>query len=145
MSDSSPQRPAGDRRSSRAAERCAASFPDRGGPAALFAGRPYDRARHLPRLIALWPAEVDDTTPSGTLRIIRRLQRALRAERARCRAGHWSYDLNRHAELVHAYRAELRRFRETAAKGRVEKAGPQAAARRGRAAASRLASGAIVS
>jgi hypothetical protein len=34
------------------------------------------------------------------------LSRALRAARRRGRAGHWTYDLNRHIGLVQAFRAE---------------------------------------
>ena len=38
--------------------------------------------------------------------ILTRLARALRAERNRGRAGHWTYDLNRHIALKQAYAAE---------------------------------------
>jgi hypothetical protein len=42
--------------------------------------------------------------------IVARLARALRAERQRGRAGHWSYDLNRHIALAQALDAERRRL-----------------------------------
>ena len=69
--------------------------------------RLYLRKRDLPRLIALWPRELADPTPQGSLVILRKLCRALRAERRRGLAGHWSYDLNRHLGLWSAYKAEL--------------------------------------
>lgn len=68
----------------------------------------YVRARHLPRLIALWPEDLADESEVGSERILERLRRALRAERRRGRSGHWSYDLNRHLGLIRAYKAELR-------------------------------------
>jgi hypothetical protein len=41
------------------------------------------------------------------LRILARLRKALRAERRRGLAGHWTYDLARHVELLRVYRLEL--------------------------------------
>jgi len=38
--------------------------------------------------------------------VLAKLRRALRAERRRGLAGHWSYDLNRHVGLLSAYRGE---------------------------------------
>lgn len=67
----------------------------------------YLRARDLPCLIALWPHELADLSAEGGLRILSKLKRALRAERRRALAGHWSYDLNRHLGLMSAYKAEL--------------------------------------
>lgn len=69
----------------------------------------YDRARHLPRLIPVGPADVADDSPGGRRAILARLARALRAERNRGRAGHWTYDLNRHVGLAQAYAAERAR------------------------------------
>lgn len=66
----------------------------------------YRRERHLPALIACWPEEIRDASLAGAENIIRKLQRALRAERRRGRAGHWVYDLNRHVSLVAALKAE---------------------------------------
>lgn len=68
--------------------------------------RRYDRARDLPRLLPVWPHEIDDHSPTGTARLIRVLQRALRRERQRGLDGHWSYDLARHRALLAAYNAE---------------------------------------
>ena len=65
------------------------------------------RARDLPRLIALWPHELADQSAEGSLLILSKLRRALRAERRRALAGHWNYELNRHLGLMTAYRAEL--------------------------------------
>ena len=67
----------------------------------------YMRARDLPKLIALWPHELDDHSPEGRRRVLTKLRRALRAERRRALSGHWSYDLNRHLGLLSAYKGEL--------------------------------------
>jgi hypothetical protein len=69
----------------------------------------YDRSRHLPRLIPVGPADIADDSPAGRRAILARLARALRAERNRGRAGHWTYDLNRHVGLAQAYAAERAR------------------------------------
>lgn len=66
----------------------------------------YRRDLHLPGLLALWPAELADDSHAGRQRIVARLHRALRAERTRGRAGHWTYDLNRHIALLGALRVE---------------------------------------
>ena len=67
----------------------------------------YVRARDLPRLLPLWPHELAATTNADRARLLARLRRALRAERQRGLAGHWTYDLARHAQLLRAYRAEV--------------------------------------
>lgn len=71
----------------------------------------YDRARDLPRLVPLWPSEIADATAAGRARIVQRLRRALREERRRGMAGHWAYDLARHAALLRAYGRELGELR----------------------------------
>ena len=68
----------------------------------------YDRNRHLPRLIPVDPATLADDSTEARQRIVALLARALRAERTRGRAGHWTYDLNRHIGLKQAYAAERR-------------------------------------
>jgi len=73
---------------------------------------PYDRARHLSRLIPLALERLADGSPENRRRIIAALARALRAERNRGRAGHWTYDLNRHIGLKQAYAAERRLLAE---------------------------------
>jgi hypothetical protein len=55
----------------------------------------------------LWPHELDDDTPEARQKIVSLLRRALRAERRRGIAGHWTYDLQRHVELLRLYRLEL--------------------------------------
>ncbi len=70
----------------------------------------YLRMRDLPALVPLWPHELADDTAEGTQRILLKLGRALRAERRRARASHWSYDLNRHLALMSAVRAEQARL-----------------------------------
>jgi len=67
----------------------------------------YERLRDLPRLIALWPREVHDKSVDGALTIIAKLRQAMRAERRRGTAGHWSYDLERHLSLARALKAEV--------------------------------------
>ena len=67
----------------------------------------YDRERDLPRLTSVWPAELADRSRQGRARLVGRLRRALREERQRGLAGHWTYDLARHAQLLAAYRAEV--------------------------------------
>ncbi len=66
----------------------------------------YDRNLHLARLLPLMPKDLADNSVAGQRRIVARLARALRAERNRGRAGHWTYDLNRHIALTQAYAAE---------------------------------------
>lgn len=76
-------------------------------PQARRAARPaYDREAQLPKLIGLWPAELQDFSAPGTLKIAALLRKALRSERLRGRSGHWSYDLNRHLALAEALKAE---------------------------------------
>ena len=70
----------------------------------------YSRTRDLPKLIALWPHELDDASAEGCRLVLGKLRRALRAERRRASSGHWSYDLNRHLALVTAYKAEASRL-----------------------------------
>jgi hypothetical protein len=67
----------------------------------------FDRRLALGRLLALWPHELDDESLAARLRILGRLRKALRAERRRGLAGHWTYDLSRHIELLRLYRTEL--------------------------------------
>ena len=88
--------------------------------------RYYVRPRDLPKLIALWPCELEDASEAGSLRIIAKLRRALRAERRRALSGHWSYDLNRHLGLVSAYEGELARL--SRAKRGFSRSAPGAAA-----------------
>lgn len=71
-------------------------------------GRPaaYDRARDLPRLVALWPHELADTSLAGHEKLVKVLRRALRIERRLGLSGHFSYDLGRHRALLAATRQE---------------------------------------
>ncbi|MCR4282020.1 MAG: DUF6477 family protein [Bauldia sp.] len=72
----------------------------------------YDRFRHLPRILPMGPEELADVSAGGRRKTLARLARALRAERNRGRAGHWTYDLNRHIALAQAYQAERRLLAE---------------------------------
>ncbi|PTW57689.1 hypothetical protein C8N35_110168 [Breoghania corrubedonensis] len=60
------------------------------------------RLRTLARLIGAEPGEGE----SAQRAVVARLAKALRGERRRGKAGHWTYDLNRHIALLQAYRAE---------------------------------------
>src|SRR5262245_28884482 len=84
--------------------RCAPPAPLPAPPAAR---PPYDRRTELARVLPLWPHELDDETHEARQRILGKLRRALRAERRRGVAGHWTYDLARHVELLRIYRLEL--------------------------------------
>ena len=70
----------------------------------------YERKRVLPRLIPVTQAELAGDGAEAARGIVARLERALRAERRRGRAGHWTYDLNRHIALSQALGAERRRL-----------------------------------
>ncbi|MCB1528287.1 MAG: hypothetical protein KDJ45_11360 [Hyphomicrobiaceae bacterium] len=70
----------------------------------------YERRRDLPRLIAVWPHEIESDDDAVRVIIMRKLRAALRAERQRGLAGHWTYDVTRHAQLARAYRNELTRL-----------------------------------
>ena len=67
----------------------------------------YNRQADLVRVLPLWPHELEDETPEARRKIVSMLRRALRAERRRGIAGHWTYNLQRHAELLRLYRLEL--------------------------------------
>ena len=67
---------------------------------------PYDRCKDLPSLIAMWPREIADFSEKGSLAIIAEIEKALRGERRRGKAGHWTYSLARHISLVKALKAE---------------------------------------
>jgi hypothetical protein len=66
-----------------------------------------ERTRALLRLVPLWPAQIADMSIGGRRRLVAMLERALKAERRRGRAGHWSYDLARHVALLAAWKREL--------------------------------------
>jgi hypothetical protein len=96
----------GRRRTTRATS--AARQARRAGITSLRAPPPaYDRRTALVRVLPLWPHEMADESLEGRRRLVARLHSALRAERRRGIAGHWSYDLARHVELLRVYRAEL--------------------------------------
>lgn len=66
--------------------------------------------RRLRGVIPASPAELADRSEGGTRLILGKVRKALRAERRRGQAGHWSYDLNRHLALVQALGMENRRL-----------------------------------
>ncbi len=65
-----------------------------------------ERMDTLVRLLPMWPTEIADLSLSGRRHIVARLARALREERRRGTAGHWAYDLARHAQLGAVWRQE---------------------------------------
>jgi hypothetical protein len=77
------------------------------GPGMEAGARAYLRARDLPRILPLWPHELEDFSAEGRLRLLAKLRRALRTERRLAASGHGSYDLNRHLGLLSAYKGEL--------------------------------------
>lgn len=80
-----------------------------------------DRRLYLPRVLAIGPEDIDDPSEQAARRVVLRLASALRAERTRGRAGHWTYDLSRHLALMQAYKAERRRLVQLAGARRVGK------------------------
>jgi hypothetical protein len=58
------------------------------------------------RLLPLWPRELADRSLEGRKKLIAALDRALRMERCRGRAGHPGYDLIRHASLSRMLKRE---------------------------------------
>jgi hypothetical protein len=73
--------------------------------------RSFDRKVELPGLIGIWPSELRTESLEATVRIVALLRKAIRSERQRGRAGHWTYDLNRHLALADALRVEQARLR----------------------------------
>jgi hypothetical protein len=68
----------------------------------------YNRSLALGRLHRLTSETIHAETPDAARQVVHEIERALRRERAR--AGHWTYDLNRHIALHVAYRAETARL-----------------------------------
>lgn len=95
------------RRSERQGEREDSTAKRIFGPMTEAGAAAYLRSRDLPRLIPLWPRELEDHSPQGCRHVLAKLRSALRAERRRALSGHWSYDLNRHLGLISAYKGEL--------------------------------------
>ncbi len=57
--------------------------------AAIAAGiEAYDRSRDLPRLLAVWPCEVEDSSENARLDVLEKLRRALRTQKRQADAGH---------------------------------------------------------
>ena len=71
-----------------------------------YQAKVVDRTAELSRLVPLWPAELADISIAGRRRICALLGSALRRERQRGIAGHWTYDVSRHAALARLLRSE---------------------------------------
>ena len=78
-----------------------------------------ERVAGLRRLLPLWPHEIADRSLAGQERICRLLRQALRQQRQRGVAGHWTYDVTRHAALVRTLAPELRRLATMRARTRM--------------------------
>ena len=76
--------------------------------------RRYKRERDLPKLIHLFPHELDRVDRAGHLRILARLRLALRGQRelGRQEPPHWAYDRNLHLGLIGAFKAETKAFKD---------------------------------
>ena len=68
----------------------------------------YNRCQALSRLHRLSPEIILSETGDAASKVVAEIERALRRERSR--AGHWTYDLNRHIALHVAHRAESARL-----------------------------------
>ena len=78
----------------------------------------YVRAKSLVRVLPLMAGACEGPEPETTRAIVRRLAQALRRERRLGRAGHWTYDLNRHMALAQAWKAESEALRPVAPRAR---------------------------
>ncbi|MGL4397666.1 MAG: hypothetical protein ACRCS9_14085 [Hyphomicrobium sp.] len=74
------------------------------------------RREDLARVLPLWPSELADLSLAGRRHMLKVLERALRGERRRGIAGHWAYDLARHASLFALWRAERAELKQLAAR-----------------------------
>lgn len=72
---------------------------------------PPRHLRSLPWLMATAPSELADRSFYGRSALIAKLARVLAAERRRGLAGHWTYELARHRELLAIYVREKAAFR----------------------------------
>ena len=66
----------------------------------------YVRGRDLPKLVALWPKEINDYSIPGTEHIVRRIRQVLGAYYALGLRKHWSHNVSRHVALAVALKAE---------------------------------------
>ena len=95
----------------------------------------YDRERHLSALVRLGPLSLLPASPvqdapaqkspeqgaqAQSRHVLRALAQALLAQRSLGRAGHWTYDLNRHIALRQAFLAEARNLRAIRGSSRAE-------------------------
>lgn len=71
----------------------------------------YERSRHLPKLLHLFPEEAERLEHKEPGILVERLTRALWAERRRGKSGHWRYSLARHISLSQALACEQARLK----------------------------------
>ncbi len=60
--------------------------------------------KELSAALRLWPSEIDLVSPHGLVKMEGCVHRALREQRRRSIAGHWSYDIACHARLLELHR-----------------------------------------
>jgi hypothetical protein len=60
------------------------------------------------KILPIWPKDLIDRSPAGRRKLIVVIERELRKERLRGRAGNAAYDVARHAKLVEILREERR-------------------------------------
>ncbi|WP_208430458.1 DUF6477 family protein [Methyloceanibacter sp. wino2] len=87
----------------------------------------YDRIRHLPKLLGTTPQELADFSIEGRRILIARLTRLARNSARAGRAGHWTYDPNRHITILAALQAERLALAAQPDSARGEPTGPAGA------------------
>lgn len=81
------------------------------------------RQRVVARLLGAEKTGEKEEPLEAQRRVVSRLARALRDERRRGQAGHWTYDLNRHIALMQAYRTEHAILRASTRKAHTKRSG----------------------
>lgn len=80
--------------------------------------RPYDRNRDLKRFttgigpVVLWPADIEDDSIDGRMRVIAVLEALSRRMRNAGVAGHWAYDFLTHGHVNWCLENERRELAE---------------------------------
>lgn len=65
------------------------------------------RKREITTMLPIWDHELDDHSIAGVRKMLRTLERAFRAERERCKGGHWAGEVSRANNI--RYRLEIER------------------------------------
>jgi hypothetical protein len=70
----------------------------------------YDRNTALANFGCFYSQDLIDTSPKGRAKILRMMGHALKREVKARDEGHWSYDQNRHAIMLDAFKRERMAF-----------------------------------